>query len=280
MVDFWQIIQNAAVELISPTTAAYALAALGLAIHFGFTGLINFGQAGFMAIGANGYAISTLNFGFPVWGAVLVGIGGSIVFALILGIPMLRLRADYLAIVTIAAAEILRLIFTTNTLEAVMGSADGLSGYKGGFAALNPIPDGTYGFGPFTNNAYDWWLRIETARGQPVLLLTVPKDTMPLTQLTATLLIDVSDRADSCIIVIGDRTILEQHERDSQPTLGAGVTIHSGSFRGISGPGSCPTFGRNSVVLEVLDVDRADALAERLAAGRRSPGVSILSPTV
>ena len=60
------------------------------------------------------------------------------VFALILGIPTLRLRADYLAIVTIAAAEILRLIFTTNTFDALTGSASGLQGYKGGFAALNP----------------------------------------------------------------------------------------------------------------------------------------------
>jgi branched-chain amino acid transport system permease protein len=160
MIDWIAIFSNAAQELISPTTAAYALAALGLAIHFGYTGLLNFGQAGFMALGAYGYAISTLSFGFPVWAAVLVGVGASIVFALILGIPTLRLRADYLAIVTIAAAEILRLIFTTNTFADITGSASGLQGYKGGFAALNPIPDGTYGFGPFTYNAYDWWIRI------------------------------------------------------------------------------------------------------------------------
>lgn len=160
MIDWLAIFSNAAQELISPTTAAYALAALGLAIHFGYTGLLNFGQAGFMALGAYGYAISILTFGFPVWGAVLVGIGASVVFALILGIPTLRLRADYLAIVTIAAAEILRLIFTTNTFDALTGSASGLQGYKDGFAALNPIPPGTYGFGPFTYNAYDWWIRI------------------------------------------------------------------------------------------------------------------------
>ena len=73
MIDWIAIFSNAAQELISPTTAAYALAALGLAIHFGYTGLLNFGQAGFMALGAYGYAISTLTFGFPVWGAVLVG---------------------------------------------------------------------------------------------------------------------------------------------------------------------------------------------------------------
>ena len=160
MIDWIAILSNASQQLISPTTAAYALAALGLAIHFGYTGLLNFGQAGFMAIGAYGYAISTLTFGFPVWAAVLTGIGASVVFALILGIPTLRLRADYLAIVTIAAAEILRLIFTTNTFDDVTGSASGLQGYKGGFAALNPIPPGTYGFGPFTYNAYDWWIRI------------------------------------------------------------------------------------------------------------------------
>ncbi|NUT59161.1 MAG: branched-chain amino acid ABC transporter permease [Agromyces sp.] len=158
--DWIAIFSNAAQELISPTTAAYALAALGLAIHFGYTGLLNFGQAGFMALGAYGYAISTLSFGFPVWASVLVGVGASVIFALILGITTLRLRADYLAIVTIAAAEILRLIFTTNTFDAITGSASGLQGYKDGFAALNPIPPGTYGFGPFTYNAYDWWIRI------------------------------------------------------------------------------------------------------------------------
>jgi len=160
MIDWAQLFSNAATEIVNPTTAAYALAALGLAVHFGYTGLLNFGQAGFMALGAYGYAISTLTFNFPVWASVLVGVGASVVFALILGIPTLRLRADYLAIVTIAAAEILRLIFTTNNFASVTGSANGLSGYKGGFADLNPLPEGSYGFGPFEANAYDTWLRI------------------------------------------------------------------------------------------------------------------------
>lgn len=160
MVDWILIFSNAAQEIISPATAAYALAALGLAIHFGFTGLLNFGQAGFMALGAYGYAIATLTFGAPVWAAILTGILAAIVFALILGIPTLRLRADYLAIVTIAAAEIVRLLFTTNTFVEVTGSANGLQGYKGPFEALNPIPPGEYGFGPWVYNEYDWWVRI------------------------------------------------------------------------------------------------------------------------
>ena len=63
--DFGFILSSAAGELFSPTTAAYALAALGLAVHFGYSGLLNFGQAGFMAVGAYGFAISTLTFQVP-----------------------------------------------------------------------------------------------------------------------------------------------------------------------------------------------------------------------
>ena len=65
--DWSLVFGNAAAELISPTTAAYALAAIGLAVHFGYTGLLNFGQAAFMAIGAYGFAVSVLNFGLSFW---------------------------------------------------------------------------------------------------------------------------------------------------------------------------------------------------------------------
>jgi ABC-type branched-subunit amino acid transport system permease subunit len=156
--DWSAILNNTAQGLLSPATLAFALAALGLAMHFGFAGLLNFGIAGFMAIGGYGYAISILTFGFPWWLAIIISIAGSIVFALILGIPTLRLRGDYLAIVTIAAAEILRLLFLTNAFVKVTGSADGLSGYHNSFRAANPFPEGTYGFGPWTYNAVDMWV--------------------------------------------------------------------------------------------------------------------------
>jgi branched-chain amino acid transport system permease protein len=158
--DWLQILSNSGSSILSPATMAYALAALGLAVHFGFAGLINMGIAGFMALGAYGYAISILTFGFPWWGGVLVGMAASALFALILGIPTLRLRGDYLAIVTIAAAEVVRLLFLTTAFDPVTGSADGLSGYHTSFRDANPIPDGTYGFGPWTYNANDWWVRI------------------------------------------------------------------------------------------------------------------------
>jgi ABC-type branched-subunit amino acid transport system permease subunit len=156
--DWGTILNNTASGLLSPVTFAFALAALGLAMHFGFAGLLNFGIAGFMAVGGYGYAISILTFGLPWWAAIMVSLIGSVVFALILGIPTLRLRGDYLAIVTIAAAEILRLLFLTNAFVDVTGSADGLSGYHNSFRAANPFPEGNYGFGPWVYNAVDMWV--------------------------------------------------------------------------------------------------------------------------
>jgi len=158
--DWIQILSNTAESILSPVTFAFVLASLGLAMHFGFAGLLNFGIAGFMAIGAYGYAISVLRFDFPWWAAMLVSVAAAVAFAILLGAPTLRLRGDYLAIVTIAAAEIARLLFLTNTFDDFTGSASGLFGYHDSFRAANPIPEGTYGFGPFTYSETDWWVRI------------------------------------------------------------------------------------------------------------------------
>lgn len=155
--NFLDILNNALGEMISPTTAAYALAALGLAVHFGYSGLLNFGQAGFMAVGAYAFAISTLQWHVPFFVGLLLAVIGSVIFAFILGIPTLRLRADYLAIVTIAAAEILRYIVTTNKLTPVTGSANGLAAFEGGFFDMNPFPPGTYLLGM---NNRDFYVRV------------------------------------------------------------------------------------------------------------------------
>lgn len=155
--DWSQIFNQSASSIISTTTIAYALAAVGLGVHFGQAGLLNMGVAGFMAVGAYGYAISILSFGFPWWLAALTALFASVVFALILGIPTLRLRGDYLAIVTIAAAEVLRLLLLTVAFDDVTGSADGLFGFSGSFQDSNPFPDGEYGFGPWQFNETTLW---------------------------------------------------------------------------------------------------------------------------
>ncbi|MFJ5955500.1 branched-chain amino acid ABC transporter permease [Paenarthrobacter sp. NPDC092416] len=154
--DFGFIFSSALGELFSPTTAAYALAALGLAVHFGYSGLLNFGQAGFMAVGAYGFAISTLTFKTPFFISLLIAVLCSVIFAFILGIPTLRLRADYLAIVTIAAAEIVRYVVTTNQLTGVTGSANGLAAFEGSFYSMNPFPEGSY----MGMNNRDFFIRV------------------------------------------------------------------------------------------------------------------------
>jgi branched-chain amino acid transport system permease protein len=157
----WEsILSNTAEWLVQPTMIAYAVAAVGLSVHFGFTGLLNFGMAGFMIIGAYGYGIAILSFGFPWWLAIIVSIIAAVLFAAILGIPTLRLRADYLAIVTIAAAEIVRYLLSSVLFEQYTNGDDGLGGYHTSFRASNPIPPGDYGFGPWVYNERDWWVRI------------------------------------------------------------------------------------------------------------------------
>ncbi|MCR8526158.1 high-affinity branched-chain amino acid ABC transporter permease LivM, partial [Escherichia coli] len=106
--DWANIFSNAATSFVGLDTIVFALAAIGLNVHFGYTGLLNFGQAAFVAVGAYALGIMVVIAGLSLWVGLLVGLGGAVVLALLLGIPTLRLRADYLAIATIAAAEIVR----------------------------------------------------------------------------------------------------------------------------------------------------------------------------
>src|SRR3954464_3991451 len=116
----------------------FALLAIGLNMHFGYTGLLNFGQIAFAMLGGFGIAVSVTQWGLNFWVGVLVGIGAAVVLALLLGLPTLRLRADYLAIVTIAAAEGLRLLFRSVSATSVTGGTRGLASFNSQFFALAP----------------------------------------------------------------------------------------------------------------------------------------------
>ena len=154
--DWSTIIEDTLRALVGREAIIYALAAIGLNVHFGYTGLLNFGQVGFMAIGGYGVAISVLEWGVPLVVGVLVGSAAAVLLALVLGLPTLRLRADYLAIVTIAASEIFRLMVSAQLARSPAAS-DGLSGFSAGFYDLNPIPDGVYGFGPWRYSERTLW---------------------------------------------------------------------------------------------------------------------------
>jgi branched-chain amino acid transport system permease protein len=155
--DWGTILDNSISQMVRPLTAVFALAAIGLNVHFGYTGLLNFGQVGFMAVGGYGVAISVLQFDLPLWVGVLFGIGGAVALAGLLGIPTLRLRADYLAIVTIATGEILRLTIMAPTFRGVTGGSDGLSGYNRDYEDLNPFSSGEYGIGFLKFNSAATW---------------------------------------------------------------------------------------------------------------------------
>src|SRR3954453_18580129 len=116
----------------------FALLAIGLNVHFGYTGLLNFGQIAFAMVGGFGIAISVTQWGWNFWVGVLVGLAAAVVLALLLGLPTLRLRADYLAIATIATAEGLRLLFRSVSATPVTGGTRGLSAFNHDFIALAP----------------------------------------------------------------------------------------------------------------------------------------------
>ena len=158
--DWGAIISNAAGAAIGVSTVVYALAGIGLNVQFGYAGLLNFGQAAFAAIGAYGIASTVAIFGLPLWLGVLVGLVGAGLFALLLGVPTLRLRADYLAIATIAAAEIVRLLLRSTSLREYTGGSGGINGFARDFYALNPFPNGTYGFGPWTYSERGTWILV------------------------------------------------------------------------------------------------------------------------
>jgi branched-chain amino acid transport system permease protein len=129
-VHWTRIFDSSISAAIRPNAIIFAISAIGLNVHFGYTGLLNFGQIGFLAIGGYGAAISVLQWGFPLWLGWLFGLFCAMLWALLLGYPTLRLRADYLAIVTIAAGEIFRLSVMAPSFREVTGGADGLSGFN------------------------------------------------------------------------------------------------------------------------------------------------------
>ena len=144
-------------DVLAPVTLSYVFLAMGLNIHYGYTGLLNFGQAAFAAVGAYTLAVSIASFDLPFLLAIVLGVVAAVLLALIMGIPTLRLRADYLAIVTIAVAESARLIFSTQWKDK-FHARDGVRGFVGDFREMNPLPDydGTW----MSFNRSDLWVMI------------------------------------------------------------------------------------------------------------------------
>ncbi len=108
------------------TALLYAILALGLNLIVGYTGLLHLGYAAFFAIGAYTYGLLNLHLGMPFWWGWVAAVLVAGLFGVLLGFPALRVRGDYLAIVTLGFGEIVRIVFTN--LEHWTGGPNGLLG--------------------------------------------------------------------------------------------------------------------------------------------------------
>jgi branched-chain amino acid transport system permease protein len=118
----------------------YGVFALGIQLNVGTTGIFNFGQAGFMAVGSYAMGILVVRADLSFWVAMALGIGVAIAAALLVGLPSLRLRADYFAISTLAFSEIVR--YVADNWDGLTGGNLGLFGYTDSWTEASARVDG------------------------------------------------------------------------------------------------------------------------------------------
>ncbi|MEZ5080911.1 MAG: branched-chain amino acid ABC transporter permease [Thermoleophilia bacterium] len=136
----------------------YAVFVLGLQVQLGDAGLLNFGHVAFMAVGAYATGLMITN-GVPMLVAIPCAVALAALFGVLIGLPTLRLRGDFFAIVTIAAGEILRIIIQNRQDET--GGTLGLRRASGSWRETN-------------NSILDWFSGrgIELDRRVPLLVIT------------------------------------------------------------------------------------------------------------
>lgn len=142
----------------------YTIFALGLYLQYALAGLPNFGHVAFAALAAYTMAILIIHLDVPMAAAALAGLLVSVLFSLLLGIPSLRLRADYLAIATVAGGEIVR--YLALNMQGLTG------GPIGSIGMLGPSQLAQY------NQAWDAMLRpiVDALEQNPVLAPAASRD--------------------------------------------------------------------------------------------------------
>jgi branched-chain amino acid transport system permease protein len=113
--EFW--------AFVGVVAGIYVLLGLGIQLEFGLCGLLNFGHVAFMAIGAYAMAILVVKAGWSMWLAAPLAIAAAAAAGVLVGLPTLRLRADYFAIATIAFSEIVRYVATNE--DRLTGGSQG-----------------------------------------------------------------------------------------------------------------------------------------------------------
>jgi branched-chain amino acid transport system permease protein len=158
-VDFW--------TFVGVVAGIFTIFALGLQVQFGFAGLLNFGHVAFMAVGAYTMAILVVKVGWPMWASAVAAIGLAMAVGVLIGLPTVRLRADFLAIATIAFGEIVRLIALNES--DLTGGPQGTINLKGAGTAASFNAEWL----SFQNTVQDWLEKAlgEVSRDQTMLVI-------------------------------------------------------------------------------------------------------------
>ncbi len=152
-------------------SAVYALAVLALNLQWGYTGLFNIGVIGYMGVGVYTMGILTApanptgagaipGFGLPLPVGMLLGMVAAAIVGLVTALPALRLRADYLAIVTIGISEIIRFTLKSTTFQefTIFGTTTGTGGGSGFQLATDP-----------ESMVVGWFEAVDGAFGNPII---------------------------------------------------------------------------------------------------------------
>ncbi|MEH8253207.1 high-affinity branched-chain amino acid ABC transporter permease LivM [Aeromonas veronii] len=147
----WPFMASRGAIDLATLTLIYIMLGLGLNVVVGLAGLLDLGYVGFYAVGAYSYALLNTYFGLSFWECLPIAGLMAATFGFLLGFPVLRLRGDYLAIVTLGFGEIIRILL--NNMTTLSGGPNGISGIPkptlGGLEFNRTVKDG--GFDTFHN---------------------------------------------------------------------------------------------------------------------------------
>ena len=154
----WPFMASRGAIDLATLTLIYIMLGLGLNVVVGLAGLLDLGYVGFYAVGAYSYALLNSYFGLSFWECLPIAGLMAATFGFLLGFPVLRLRGDYLAIVTLGFGEIIRILL--NNMTTLTGGPNGISGIPkptlGGLEFNRTVKDGGFGtFHDFFGIAYN-----------------------------------------------------------------------------------------------------------------------------
>lgn len=122
----WPFMGSRGAVDLATLTLIYVMLGLGLNVVVGLAGLLDLGYVAFYAVGAYSYALLNAYLGLDFWTCLLISGAMAALFGFLLGFPVLRLRGDYLAIVTLGFGEIIRILL--NNMTEITGGPNGIAG--------------------------------------------------------------------------------------------------------------------------------------------------------